>query len=213
MVTLNLSSSLQQNWPIIQEGSIQFFYATKERFIEIIKSPANNPDMLWLLLPLIAALILLEFYFGRYKEEELGWNTAFGNSLALIFIAILLAKHLYDHQILYDLSKISVVSSVLMMGVLLAILDFYHLLPEEIAFKISAKLPVDFLAFIAIVLVYTSIKLDWITAAAFFAVLVVLVILIWLVHTLSPKVREFILPEPPAPTKESEIIDEPQSPI
>jgi len=210
---MNTTATLLQNWPTIQQGLVQFFYATKERTIEIIKSPITNPDMLWLLIPLIASLILLEFYFGRYSEEELGWNTAFGNSLALIFISIILAKHMYDYQLLYDANKVSIVASVLLVGIILAFLDFFHALPKEFAFKLSAKLPIDYLAFIAIVFVFTNLPANSVTAAAFFAILVMLVILIGIIHKLAPKFKEWVLPEPPAPTKESDLINPPQSPI
>ena len=204
---------IAQNLPAIQQSLMQFFYATKDRIFTIVKSPITNPDMLWLLIPLIASLILLEFYFGRYKEEELGWNTAFGNSLALIFISVILAKHLYDHQLIYNMEKTSVVAALLGLGIILALLDFYHALPKEFAFKLSAKLPIDFIAFAAIVLVFTSIPANWITAAAFLAILAGLVIIIGIIHKISPTVREWILPEPPSPTKESDLINEPQPPV
>ena len=210
---MNLTATLSQNWPIIQQGLIQFYYATKERTIWIIKSPITNPDMLWLLIPLIASLILLEFYFGRYSEEELGWNTAFGNSLALIFISIILAKHMYDYQLIYDPNKVSIVAAVLIIGIILAFLDFFHTLPKEFAFKLSAKLPIDYLAFIAIVFVFTNIPANGVTAAAFLAILIILIIIIGIIHKLAPKFKEWVLPEPPSPTKESDLIDEPQSPI
>jgi hypothetical protein len=195
-------NTVQQSLLVFREGFVQFYYATKERIIEILKSPVTNPDMLWLLVPLVLALILLEFYFGRYKEEELGWNTAFENAIALIFIALILAKNLYDYRLFYDINKISAVASILLVGIILAFLDFYHALPKKIAFELSAKLPVDFLAYVAIIFVFTDIPPDGITAVAFFILLVGLLILIWVIYAISPKVKSIMLSDPPAPKKD-----------
>ena len=39
---------------------------------------------------------IVAFYFGKYHEEELGWNTAVGNSLVLLFVAMDLLRHIYN---------------------------------------------------------------------------------------------------------------------
>ena len=35
------------------------------RGVDMIEAPVNTPDMLWMLLPLLATLLLIELYFGR----------------------------------------------------------------------------------------------------------------------------------------------------
>ena len=65
------------------------------RGVNIVKAPFINQDMLWMLLPLLATLILMEFYLGRYKEEDIGWSEALGNALVLVFVSIDLFRHLY----------------------------------------------------------------------------------------------------------------------
>ena len=39
--------------------------------------------------------LIMTLYFGRHRDEELGWNTAFGNSLTLLFVSIDLFRYIY----------------------------------------------------------------------------------------------------------------------
>jgi hypothetical protein len=171
------------------------------RMIEIVLSPIHTLEMLWLLIPLLLTLFLMELYFGRYKDEELGWNTAFGNVIILLFVAAYLANHIYTNELYFNSTKVTVAATVVLAGIILMIIDFYHLLPKKIAFQISSKLPINFLAFSAIILVYTNIPIDYITLYAFIGILLGLSIFIGLIHVLSPHVREKFLPKPPSPTK------------
>ena len=58
------------------------------RFAELVQAPFSHPDMLWMALPLLVSTLFMQIYFGRYKSEKLSWNTAFSNSLILIFVGI-----------------------------------------------------------------------------------------------------------------------------
>jgi len=183
---------------MIQQTIIESLLILKLRSLEILYSPLSNLEMLWLLIPLIANLIFLEFYFSRYQREELGWNTAYSNALVLIFIAVMLAKHLYETGTLYtDQLKFTIIAIVILTGITLTLIDFFHWLPERIAFKISAKVPINYIAFIAIILVYTNIPLNWLTFWAFVTILIALLIIIGVIHFITPKVRENLFPPSP----------------
>ncbi len=192
---------IQTYWQAVVESTP----IIKGRMIEIISSPINNPEMLWLLAPLLLTLFLMELYFGRYKEEELGWNTAFGNVLVLIFVSAYLANHIYQNALITDPIKVSIAATVIFMGLILMLIDFFHLLPKKIAFQISSKLPINYMAFVAIILVYTDIAIDRFTTIAFFLILIALSIFIGLVHVLIPKVRDRIIPPAPKPSKKKKI--------
>jgi len=186
MALENLTQTIAYYTPIIEQNTREFLFATKERALLILKAPLTNPDMLWLLVPLILTMLLLEFYFGRYKEEELGWNTAFGNSLVLIFISVSLVRHLYTNS-LWNETNIIVVSALITFGLLLTMIDFYHLLPKEMAYGISSKIPLNFIAYVAITLVYIELPIDYITASAFLTILLLLFILVGIIHFTTPK--------------------------
>lgn len=177
-------------------GSILFLI--KERILDILTAPLQVKEMIWILAPIVITLLLMEFYFSRYSDEELGWNTAFGNSLVLIFVAIDLARKLYTTTFLQIDTKAAIVLAIIIEGFLLTLIDFFHILPKQIAFKISHKLPINFTAIIAVILVYTNIPVDWITCVAFLFLLVVIVVITGMVHLIMPKVRESLdnVPKP-----------------
>lgn len=176
-----------------------------ERTIEIVVQPARFPEMIWILAPLAATLILMELYFSRYEDEELGWNTAFGNSLVLIFVSASLIKNMYLQGQLsagLDPLKLGTVIAVLLVGFILTVLDYFHAAPEKIAFGLSSRLPINFLAYSAILVVYGGLPIDFITAAGFVVVLLLVAISLRLISDLVPKVREIFIPEPPEPTEQ-----------
>lgn len=145
------------------------------RGVDIVEAPIRVPDMLWMLLPLIATLLLMEFYFGRYKEEELGWNTAFGNTLVLAFVAIDLFRQIYEPsgmtilQFIVSSGDIKIILPLWIMGLalLLIFIDFFHFIPKKIAYILSSPTYVNIIGLLGIVVIYTpNIPLDWTTVFA-----------------------------------------------
>ncbi len=145
------------------------------RGTDIVQAPINTPNMLWMLLPLLATLLLMEFYFGRYKDEELGWNTAFGNTLVLIFISIDLFRHLYEPsgqtilQFIVTASDIKVIVPLIIAGLamFLMLVDFFHFLPKKIAYIVSSPAYINLIGLLGIIVVYSNkIPLDGTTVFA-----------------------------------------------
>lgn len=172
------------------------------RILDLVIAPIKAPDMLWIVFPLLIALISMQLYFGRHKAEELGWNTAYGNSIALLFVSINLLKYIYSTQgagvgvkeffhytVLVSYSfKVLIVVFILAQSFLLLFLNFFHWLPKRLAFFISSSIPMNITAYIAIVLVYSdNIPLDIHTLVAgicmFFIVLLFFKIFRFLVPT------------------------------
>lgn len=44
-------------------------------------TPFQHPDIISSILPIVVGAIVIELYFGRYEQEELGWNTSVGNAV------------------------------------------------------------------------------------------------------------------------------------
>lgn len=161
------------------------------RLLEIVRAPYYAYDMLWMLVPLFIALLLMELYFGRYKKEELGWNTAFGNSLVLIFVCVDLFRWLYTHNSLNFFSlKMMLAVSVGVIGIMLTIIDFFHLLPKTLAYGLGSKLPMNFIACMAVILVYTDIKINFVTFLASVTLFVLLAAVIRMIQMFEPAVIE-----------------------
>ncbi len=172
-----------------------FAPALIERTKEIASAPANHPEMIWILLPLLATLLFMEFYFGRYRDEELGWNTALGNSLVLVFVGLDLLRRLYGErffatvnlQTIIILSPAAVLAFIILgIGILMILVNFFHMLPKEFAYVMSSPLAVNLTSFLAIVIVYSNIQIDILSMIASLAIFVCSVLFIDLIHLIEP---------------------------
>ena len=170
-----------------------------ERALHILSQPLHNENLLWILVPLFLALILMELYFGRYEKEELGWNTAFGNSLILIFVSANLVNHLINNNLWTDPVKAGVVFTLLFLGFILTLLDYFHALPEKLAFTVSSKFPISFIAFLAILFVYIDIPIDTTTLLSLGLIFIAAYLIISLVHFLTPTFHGLMSQEVPDP--------------
>jgi len=158
---------------------VSFFQASIwPRFLHIVLAWYDHPDMLWTIIPLLAATTLMVLYFGRYKTEKLGWNTAFGNTISLFFVIASLAQGLilkytpsdfFDpaaaylivfDQPLYQLIFLSILG---LEAVLLMNVNYYHRLPEWLSFYISSTIPMNGLSLLAILVIKGDVPLDRIT--------------------------------------------------
>lgn len=158
----------------------------KDRLIEIITAPYNVKEMLFILLPLVVVLVVIELYFGRYKYEKLGWNTAVSNSLALLFVGMNLLNYLYSHGILFqNEAKSALALIVVVESIFLLIINFFHIVPREAAFGISSPLILNYIGIAGIIMVYTNIPFELMTILAFFILFIVLVLILKLVQSLE----------------------------
>ena len=171
------------------------------RGLDIVEAPLYVPNMLWMLLPLLATLLLMELYFGRYKEEELGWNTAFGNTLVLIFISIDLFRRIFEPsgqsilQFIISASDIKVIIPLWIAGLalVLMIVDFFHFLPKKVAYILCSPTYINLLGLLGIVIVYSpTIPLDWTTVFACAILFAIVNLLMLLLHYLVPSYKPTI---------------------
>lgn len=173
-----------------------------DRLIEIIMAPGRYPEMIWVLAPLVVTILLTEFYFSRYRYEERGWEYYFGNSMILIFVSLNLLGYMYNNGILMvDIIDTAFSASIGVLGLFLLVFNFFHALPEKLAFGISSTMPVNFLAYMAVVIVYSNIIIDYSTVFASLIFLIIWSVIIWLIHKLipsawSPKISKEEVPEP-----------------
>ena len=140
------------------------------RVFEILTAPFIHREMLWAVVPLIATLLLMTLYFGAHKSEELGWNTAFGNSMVLIFTSINLLQFLYGEIDLNNLSfNIDTVVALGLMGegIFLLFINFFHFLPKRLAYVLCSPVHINLAAAIGVIIVYSpDISLDIVTILA-----------------------------------------------
>jgi hypothetical protein len=144
------------------------------RLWDLITAPFRHAEMLWIILPLFFTLIVMEFYYDRHDDEEMSWGAALANSLVLIFVAIDLIKVSFNNAtpwavlkqvVLYIFSdaQLDIAPQVLLLiiflgclGIGVTIINYFHLLPKRIAYIVSGHPPINFLAFFAIAIVYST---------------------------------------------------------
>jgi hypothetical protein len=194
---------------LINQTTLAFAYtkdillpAIYKKFTELVTAPLRFPDMIWIVTPLIITLLLMEFYFGRYSKEELGWNTAVGNSLVLIFVAIDLLRRIYGERgfslIIFQTMEIKSFIAIIIAieGFWIMFVDFFHILPKRFAFKLSSSLPINLTAYLAIVFVYSDVlkpntQFNYlVTFIAAIALFISMIIFFAIVKAIIPKVEE-----------------------
>jgi membrane protease YdiL (CAAX protease family) len=134
------------------------------------------------------------FYFGRYKNEQLGWNTAFGNNIALLFVGLNLLQVLWQKELLLS-SKAFFIYFLMFYNIIQLIINYFHLVPKGISFIINSTLPVNFMNYFAIIIVYSQISLDFITLIAgivFFLILYAINKIIWVFVPMSKGSKIFM---------------------
>jgi len=152
------------------------------RTVELALAPLYNQDMLWIAIPLLIATLFMTLYFGRYEAEELGWNTAFGNTMVFLFVAINLIKEMYKQggsfealfeTRLYFLMTVGLAGA----GMLLMFVTYFHLIPKRLAFFLFSAPPINVSIYVAMAIVYANVPTDRLTAfaGATFLILILLI--------------------------------------
>ncbi len=129
-----------------------------ERFIDLLDTPIHHPEMIWIVLPLLLIIILMTIYFAKYRDEELGWNTALGNSFILIFVSIDLFRTIFSDG--RTTGAIILASILLLEGMVLLFVNFTHFLPKKIGYFISSPLPINLTAYVFISIIYSKVPVD-----------------------------------------------------
>jgi len=189
-------------------------------FMKILTSPFKVPEMLWIAIPLIVVLLFMQIYFGRWRNEKLGWASAFGNWITLLFVGVNLFKEMMVKYALLPagpptvvyilpaiplgerfipltvLYKFMLVFVLLAMSILFMVVLFMHAIPKRASFLISSPISVYTFAFIMIALVYSDIPLVTSTLIAALMVYILVILLFKMIKFLVPpsgEARKYLL--------------------
>ncbi|MBI2134557.1 hypothetical protein HYU09_01070 [Candidatus Woesearchaeota archaeon] len=162
-------------------------------FSEILSSFAKDPSIWWLLAPILLFWLIIEVYFGRYKKEKLGWNTALGNGLSMFWIVVISLKSLFDEALgLFSIDKLIFVVFIAIYSIFIIFVSFTHKLKENIFFLVSSPTVIYYLSAIAILWINDLLAITlW--------VIIDLVILYIIISVLEAILRKLI---PTAPAAE-----------
>ena len=123
-------------------------------FKEIFSAPFKDLSVLWLLVPIILFWFIMEIYFGRYKEEKLGWNSALGYGLSRFWIVVISLRTLFSNNFeLFSIDKLIFVIIIALYSVFIVFFSFTHRIKSKIFFLFTSPTLVYYLFGIAVLLV------------------------------------------------------------
>ena len=154
-------------------------------FKEIFSAPLRDLSILWFLTPLVLFWLILEIYFGRYKSEKLGWNTALGYGLSMFWIVIISFKTMFENNFeLFSISKLLFVIFVAAYSIFIISISFTHRLKEKIFFLFTSPTIVYYLFGVTLLLIDDLLKINfWV-----FIDLIILYIIILILEIILKKI-------------------------
>lgn len=126
-----------------------------ETTLSILIAPVQYSNIVPTVLPLILGGLIVELYLGKYKSEDLGWNTAVGNAVVWFAtgISLLATENLEGLEV-------QATFFLILLGLFVGFMDFFHIWPKRIAFLVSSSGLVYTIAYTIVVMIKTSIEVN-----------------------------------------------------
>jgi hypothetical protein len=158
-------------------------------FVEIFSSPFKDLTVIWVLAPIVFMWLVLEIYFGKHKSEKLGWNTALGNGMTMLWISLNLIKYLFAETPPDKWIKFAVMLAFLIYGLMVIFTSFKHKVSEKTAFMVAAPTPIYYFAGIATLWAYGTLDIS-------FIILLDIVLLFFIILILTKILQHFLKSAP-----------------
>jgi len=164
-----------------------FFQGLFHTLVNFLYAPIIFPRMLWILIPAILSILLMEIYFWRYPRLNIEYHKSMENTIFLLFISFDLLRYLVMDTT-YNPLKIYLSIAFIAFSIIIALLDFYHKLPVALLSRLSSKFIIAFVSYLVVVLIYSDM-LDAISAIG----LVYILISIFIFFLLIVLVRRILI--------------------
>lgn len=125
---------------------------TLHKLLEFIYAPVVYPKILYIMLPAVFTIGIMDMYFKRYPRENLGNHKSMETSIFMLFIAFNLLGYLLTASA-YP-AKIAVTILFGIVTLLVLYLDFFHKLPIKSYWNLSVKALLLLYSYFAVTLVY-----------------------------------------------------------
>ena len=130
-------------------------------FGEIGRAFTEGTSIWWLLAPLILFWLVLEFYFGRFKKEKLGWNTALGNALSIFWLIIISVMKMFEIGLKeYNTASLFFLLGICLYTIGIIIFTFTHKLKEDFDYLMASPTPIYFLSMIAVLISHGPLAIN-----------------------------------------------------
>lgn len=140
---------------MVERSIVEYEMSIEAVLKELFTAPLNHPDIVPNLLPIIVGALVIELYFGKYRTEELGWNTSVGNAIVWVTTGLTLV-------VTEEPEGLRLYASLLLIGLgsFVGYMNFYHRWSETVAFVISSAGVIYSLAYVIVVVVMTDIPIN-----------------------------------------------------
>jgi len=153
-------------------------------FYSLLGAPIEVPQMWWIVVPLLVVIFVMTFYFGKYINEKLGYNTALGNSVVLFFVCVDLLRNIYNYTFPASFENYAwypvttaIIFIIILESILLLSAAFKHALPEQVMYFIASPVAVNVQAYVMAAVVYTKADFTFYTlfaAILLFAIMIII---------------------------------------
>lgn len=130
-------------------------------FKDIAAAPFQQLSVWWFLTPIIIFWIILEVYFGKHKSEELGWNTALSNGMALVWVNIESMRFLWQNHPEPFWLRFVIVSTILCYGFFIIFISFTHKLSSKTTYALASPNPIYYFSYISVLWGHGVLTLTW----------------------------------------------------
>ncbi|MFH1127379.1 MAG: hypothetical protein ABIG84_00395 [archaeon] len=158
---------------------ILIFMFSSKAILVILTAPFRNFDILWAILPLLLAWIVLEVYFSKHEDENMGWNTAVCNGLMLFWAGLNILFSLSRTG--YVLMKIAVMVILMGYGVFLAYAAFTHRYSSGLTFRLASTNVVYYSGIMGVLYAHDVVLLTVRSVSSSFVLLGLILLLIRIV--------------------------------
>ncbi len=132
-------------------------------FLEIIKAPFLKASTWWILAPIFLLWFTLEFYFGEYKKESLGWNTSLANGVSLTWIGLMAMRHLFEIKGEGFWTKFIAVIIITIYGLFIVYISFTHKFTPKLVYTLASPTPIYFMSIVVVLWAFDQLQMrGWI---------------------------------------------------
>ena len=157
---------------------------------EIGYSFVKDFSLWWYLAPVILLWIALEIYFGKYKKEQLGWNTSLGNAVTLTWISVESMRFLFDTQPDNFWFRFGIITAIIFYALLIIYFSFSHKISAKATYILASPNATYFLCMVTILWGHGALKLtEWVLLNLVILYLILLV-LFALIRKIMPEAKK-----------------------
>jgi len=112
----------------------------------------KDPSIWWFLAPVFLLWVGMEIYFGQYKKERLGWNSALANGISFTWINIAAFRVIFmEGKFSEDFWLRTLILSIFFLyGVSVIYISFFHKTSQKFSAMLAGPTRIYFLSVVSI---------------------------------------------------------------